>query len=100
MLSSLWLGVARAAGQRGHVSETGQPQLIVVRVHWVPPGGTMQEETFGPWPVAADESHLAEIAAFMRGWGKRSGHEAVTAVLSLVTSPRDWAENGGGAGDR
>lgn len=49
--------------------------------------GAPQQETFGPWTPAGDDSHLGQITAFMRDWNRIAGDGEREAVMELLTAP-------------
>ena len=75
------------------------PQQLVVHLKWTEAGGTPRQETFGPWTVADDDSHLERIAAFMRDWNRVAGDGAEDAVMVALADPDEWVRQQKGTGD-
>lgn len=67
------------------------PRLTVVHFQWTE-GGFVRQETYGPWECRDDDSHMGEIAAFLKDWHRITGREVVSAVLALVMDPEQFAE--------
>lgn len=67
----------------------------MVEVGWTE-GGLPRCETYGPWQVAEDESHLAAVRDFMKAWRETTGQAVERAVMSLAQDPQQWlaAERG------
>jgi hypothetical protein len=68
------------------------PQLLVICMQWTEDGAARQE-TYGPWTIAGDESHLEQVSAFMRGWNRLKG-AAVSAAMVILQDPRPFTEAG------
>lgn len=79
---------------------------LVVDVEWPAeiecPDRRTRRETFGPWAVRPDDSHLAEITALVRSLHEPSGVLPRSVSLVLCTDPAAWlagkAATGGGSG--
>lgn len=59
-------------------------------VEWSPGSGGPTREMFGPWKVLDDDSHLEEIAGFVREVSGRPGPPPRSVSLILVTDPATW----------
>jgi hypothetical protein len=66
-------------------------QLVVLAIQWGHGG-----ETFGPWVVREDGSHLDDVAAFMKRWHERDGRPDASFLVSLVTSPEAYDQRAAG----
>lgn len=78
-----------------------RPGQLVVHLKWTE-DGTLQQETFGPWTPAGDDSHLEQLTAFMRDWKRLVGDGAQEAVMEMlltdpvtVTDPGEWVRKRG-----
>jgi len=69
----------------------GSRPLIVLTFCWTEDDGTPRQETYGPWDVAEDESHLEDITGFVREWRRLSGREPSAVTMALVQHPAAWA---------
>jgi len=67
-----------------------RPGQLVVHLKWTEADGTPQQEMFGPWAPADDDSHLEQITAFMRDWNRLVGDRAEDAVMWAVQDPDEW----------
>lgn len=63
----------------------GDRPLVVVTLQWMQDGMTVQR-TYGPWVVAEDDSHMAEITQFMRR-KTAEGRQPDVAIMSIVADP-------------
>jgi hypothetical protein len=65
-------------------------QFLVVCVEWddITDGG--RQETYGPWAVADDDSHLAAITEFVKAWPDRAGVLPANVTLILCVDPATW----------
>lgn len=68
-------------------------QFLVVQVEW--DDGERQRETYGPWAVAADDSHVASIGEFVKSWPERAGVLPETVTLVACTDPAAWLAGDG-----
>ena len=64
-------------------------RFLVVHVEW-DDGGEARQEIYGPWAVAEDDSHLAAITEFVKGWPDRAGVLPGTVTLWACTDPAAW----------
>jgi hypothetical protein len=65
-------------------------RFLVVRVDWDDEEGTARHETYGPWAAAEDDSHLAAITGFVKGWPARTGVLPKTVTLVACVDPAAW----------
>lgn len=63
--------------------------LLVLHFWWTE-DGTARQETYGPWAVAEDESHLEQVISFLRDWRRLSGREPSAVTMALLTDPAGW----------
>jgi hypothetical protein len=68
---------------------TDSPQFLVLHFDWLD-GTSACQETYGPWAVQGDESHLEDIAAFMKAWPRRAGIRPQAVTMALCVSPDAW----------
>ncbi len=64
-------------------------RLLVAVVEW-DEDGEARQETYGPWAAAEDDSHLAAIGEFVKGWPGRAGVLPKTVTLVLCIDPGAW----------
>lgn len=64
-------------------------QFLIISVEW-DEDGRARQETYGPWAVADDDSHLASISEFVRRWPGRAGVLPRTVTLVVCTDPAAW----------
>jgi hypothetical protein len=62
---------------------------LVVQVEWEQDGES-RREIYGPWTPVEDDSHLAAITRFVKGWHDRTGITPVSVTLWLCVSPEEW----------
>jgi hypothetical protein len=62
----------------------------IVLHFWWQEGSTARQETYGPWAVTEDESHLQRIVSFTRDWHRVTGREASSVTMALVQDPAAW----------
>lgn len=70
--------------------------MIVIHMQWTE-GNSARQETYGPWTVADDESHLEQIFTFMKGWRRLKGQDTLSATMALVTDPQEFTDAGAAA---
>jgi hypothetical protein len=66
------------------------PQPMVVVHLWWTEGSIPRQETYGPWIVADNEAHLAQIQDFLRDWRAVTGCPPDVATMALVMDPAAW----------
>lgn len=71
--------------------------LLVLTYQWTEPGDgfggpSARQETYGPWTVADDESHLEQVFAFIRDWPRLTGCEPSAITMAQLTDPAAWAQ--------
>lgn len=68
----------------------GKPAQQLVLHFWWQEGSTARQETFGPWAVREDESHLQEITSFLKEWHQVTGIEPSSVTMALVQDHTQW----------
>lgn len=74
---------------KGNVMAEPAPPMLVVHLWWEE-GGTSRQETYGPWVVADDDSHLGEITAFLKNWHAVTGFQPAVATMAMLVDPRTF----------
>lgn len=74
-----------------HLVIPQQRPLLVLHFCWTE-DGTARQETYGPWAVAEDESHLEQVFSFLRDWRRLTGCEPSAVTMALLTDPATWAQ--------
>lgn len=69
--------------------------MLVLTYQWTEVGDgaggpSARQETYGPWTVAEDESHLEQVFAFIRDWPRLSGCEPSAITMAQLTDPGGW----------
>jgi hypothetical protein len=64
-------------------------RFLVVGVEW-DDDGEARQELYGPWAAAADDSHLAAITEFVKGWPDRAGVPPKAVTLTVLADPASW----------
>jgi hypothetical protein len=88
----VWDEILRSPESRKHHIRltVGKPVPQLVLHFWWQEGSTARQETFGPWAVREDESHLQEIASFLKGWHRVTGIEPSSVTMALVQDHAQW----------
>ena len=64
-------------------------QLVFVTIEWDGPE-RREGESFGPWTVQADGSHIDAIGEFMRLWHATERKPGVSFIVWLPKSPEAY----------
>lgn len=60
---------------------------IVLHFQWAE-GGLTRQETYGPWAIAEDESHLEQVTSFLKDWRRALGCEPSSVTMAVVQDPQ------------
>jgi hypothetical protein len=71
------------------MSDAPAPRPLVMEIEWEQDGES-RREIYGPWTPAEDDSHLAAITRFVKGWHDRTGITPESVTLCLCVDPEEW----------